>query len=214
MSVAEVPMPVAQEQRVILENVTWEIYEALLAANIDRSSPRMAYDKGTLEIMSPSRKHERLKERLAMVAQLTAQEWDLEFEALGSTTYRRRDIEKGVEPDACFYIQSVEQLRGEGDIDLTRDPPPDLVIEIEVTSPPLSKFGIYASLGVPEIWTSDGAGARILRLVQGHYLSQENSAALAPLDGHVLTEFVKLRNELSMRNWRKAVSEWARKHRP
>ena len=95
-----------------MHNVSWETYEGLLAANASASSPRITYDHGELEIMSPSFKHEDLNEFLAAVVDIVAEEWGIEFRRLGSTTFRRRDLQRGAEPDCCFYIQRVEDIRG------------------------------------------------------------------------------------------------------
>ena len=219
MSVVATPPVESQEQRIILDNVNWETYEGLLAANRDRSSPRMAYDKGTLEIMTPSLKHEDLKQILATAAELAAEEWGIEFRNLGSTTYRRQEPRQGAEPDSCLYVQNVERIRGKEEINLAVDPPPDLVIEIEITSPVLNRLPIYAGFGVPEIWITDGHSVRILRLSQelhltDRYLTQEKSEVLPPLDAAVLTRFVEQSTALTMLAWRRTVREWARQHRP
>jgi len=193
-----------------MDNVSWETYEGLLAANIDASSPRITYDHGTLEIMSPSRKHEKSKEVLARIADSVAEEWGIEFENLGSTTFRRRDLEQGLEPDSCFYVQNVERIRGERELDLRVDPPPDLVIEVEITSPLVNKIPIYAGLGVPEIWVTDGLGLRILRLAAGKYRATEQSQVLPPLTASVLSEFLAQSRTMTTLAWRKIVREWAR----
>src|ERR1700683_507304 len=116
MSTVAIPSPSVREQRVTMHNVSWETYEGLLFANADASSPRITYDQGELEIMSPSLKHEKLKEVLGGVVELVAGEWEVDLERLGSTTSRRRDLERGAEPDCCFYIQNVEQIRGKDEV--------------------------------------------------------------------------------------------------
>ncbi len=204
------PPPGVREQRVVMNQVSWETYEGLLAANMDASSPRLTYDQGTLEIMSPSIEHEKLKEALATIAELVAEEKEIEFEKLGSATFRRQDFERGAEPDACFYVQSVERIRGKREIDLVVDPPPDLVIEVEITSPALSKLPVYALLGVPEIWLTDGQGVRILQLAAGEYKSSERSQVLPPLTDSVLWEFLEQSKTLTMLAWRRLVRDWAR----
>jgi Uma2 family endonuclease len=199
-----------REQRVVLRNVSWETYEGLLAANISASSPRIAYDRGALEIMSPSVEHEELKEVVAMIADIAAEEWGVEFIRLGSATFRRRDLKQGAEPDCCSYIQHVELIRGRGAVDLQVDPPPDLVIELEVTSPALDKLAIWARLGVPELWLTDGQGVRILLLHAAEYKSSSQSAALPGLTEAVLSEFLDRSETLTTLAWRKLVRKWAR----
>ena len=204
----------AGEQRVVLDGISWETYERLLADYADASSPRLTYDQGTLEIMSPSREHERLKEILAAVADVLAEEWQMEFERAGSTTFRRPDLRRGLAPDSCFYVQNVERIRGKEEIDLLVDPPPDLVIEVEITSPAVSKRSIYSRLGVPEIWLTEGRGVRILRLAEGECRSSERSEVLPPLTESVLSDFVQQSKTLTTLAWRKMVRDWARQQSP
>ncbi len=197
------------EHRVAIDNVSWETYEGLLAALSDSSSPRMTYDHRALEIMSPSFQHERSKGILATVADVVAEEWEIESESLGSTTFRRRDLEQGVDPDSCFYIQNVERIRGDREIDLTVDPPPDLVIEVEISSALVNKLPVYAGLGVPEIWLTDGFEVRIVRLAAGKYRASEKSRVLPPLTASVLSEFLAQSKTMKTVAWRKMVREWA-----
>jgi Uma2 family endonuclease len=207
--------PEIREQRVFMNHVSWETYEGLLEAHAGSSSPRITYDHGMLEIMSPSTRHEDLKVVAASVVELVAEEWDLEFKGLGSTTFRRRELEQGLEPDSCFYIQNVERIRAKEEIDLSFDPPPDLVIEIELTRPAVSKLPIYARLRVPEIWLADGQSARILCLAADGYQQSEQSHVLAPLTATVLSEFLERSRTLKTLAWRRMVREWARaQHKP
>ncbi len=210
MSTIISPPPEVREQRVVLNHVSWETYERLLADHIDASSPRFTYDQGVLEIMSPSFEHENLNEVLTMVGDMVAEEWGVEFMKAGSTTFRRRERGRGVEPASCFYIQNVERIRGKREINLTIDPPPDLVIEIEIASPAVSKLPIYTSFGVPEIWLTDGQGVRILRLAAGEYKRSEQSEVLPPLTVSVLSDFLEQSKTLKPLAWRKMVRNWAR----
>jgi Uma2 family endonuclease len=210
MSTLAIPSPEVREQRVTMRNVSWETYEGLLAANASASSPRITYDHGELEIMSPSFKHEDLNEFLAAVVDIVAEEWGIEFRRLGSTTFRRRDLQRGAEPDCCFYIQRVEDIRGIQEMDLLVHPAPDLVIEIEITNPALEKLPIWARFGVPEVWLAGAEGVRILRLAAGEYRPQEESEALPLLTAAVLSEFLQRSSELKTLAWRRMVREWAR----
>ena len=199
-----------REQRFVLQHVSWATYECLLADHTDASTPRFTYSEGMLEIMSPSTEHEKLNLALATIAELVAEEQEIEFATLGSTTFRRRDLKKGTEPDSCFYIQNVERIRGKKEIDLTVDPPPDLVIEVEITSPAVPKLPVYARLGVPEIWLHDGRAPRILRLAGGQYENSNRSGVLPCLTESVLSEFLEQSKTLSTLNWRRMVRTWAR----
>lgn len=198
------------EQRFVVQHVSWGTYECLLADHTDASTPRFTYSEGMLEIMGPSTEHEKINLALAAVAELVAEERGIEFATLGSTTFRRQDLEKGTEPDSCFYIQNVERIRGKNEIDLAVDPPPDLVIEVEITSPAVPKLPVYARLGVPEIWLHDGRAPRILRLVDDRYVNSDRSIVLPCLTELVLSDFLERSKTLSTLQWRRAVRTWAR----
>src|SRR5690349_10860660 len=144
------------EERFVLRNVSWKTYEHLLADFAESRSPRLAYDRGTLEIMSPLPEHEELSHDLAMLVEIAAEARDLHIRGLGSTTFKRKDLKQGFEPDACFYIQNAEKMRGRARVDLAIDPPPDLVIEIEHSRSSINKLSIYAQIGVPEVWRHTG----------------------------------------------------------
>jgi Uma2 family endonuclease len=194
----------------MLRHVSWGTYECLLADHADARSPRFTYSEGMLEITSPSLEHEKLIQVLATIAELVAEEQQTEFECLGCTTFRRQDLERGAEPDSCFYFQSVERIRGKKEIDLKVDPPPDLVIEIEITSPAVAKLPVYARLGVPEIWLHDGRAARILRLSGDRYTDGDRSRVLPSLTPSVLSDFCEQSKTLTTLAWRRMVRAWAR----
>jgi Uma2 family endonuclease len=198
------------EQRVILHGVSWETYERLLAEHADRSAPRFAYDRGELEIMSPNPEHERTNRRISQLVLAVADEMGIAAEDLGSTTFRRKEFERGFEPDSCFYIQNEGLVRGKDRIDLAVDPPPDVVIEVDITSPSLNKFPVYAQLGIPEVWRYDGARMTIFGLTNGEYAEIPGSAALPSLTGEVLSRFVEESKTLERGARMRKVREWAR----
>jgi Uma2 family endonuclease len=201
-----------REQRVVLGHVSWETYESLLADHADVRSPRFTFSEGILEIMSPSSEHEELNHIMATIADIIAEEQQVEFKCLGSTTFRRRDLSRGTEPDSCFYIQNVESIRGKKEIDLMVDPPPDLVIEVEITSPAVAKLPVYARLRVPEIWLHDGHAPRILRLSGDQYEESDRSGVLPSLTQSVLSAFCRQRGTLTTLAWRRMVRTWAKQH--
>jgi Uma2 family endonuclease len=199
------------EQKVLLSNVSWETYELLLADHQDSSAPRFTFDRGMLEIMSPSPEHEKFNRRIALLVQAVTEEMGIESEDLGSTTFRREDLERGFEPDSCFYIQNEEQVRGKDRIDLAVDPPPDLVIEIDITSPSINKLPIYAQLGVPEVWRYDGKELEILQLGNDGYTEVAESNVLPPLTNSILSQLVEQSKSLRRTVWLREVRETARK---
>lgn len=135
----------------MLHDVSWELYEHLLAEIGDRPI-RVTFDDGSLEIMSPLPKHEKWKKRIGGMIEIVAIERSIPMEPFGSTTFRRQEPGKGLEPDECYYIQNASVMRGKDELDLSVDPPPDLAIEIDITSRSIPRQPIYAALGVPELW--------------------------------------------------------------
>ncbi len=198
------------EQRILLRNVSWQTYERLLADQVDRSAPRFTFDRGELEIMSPSPEHERYNEAVRVIIDVLADELSLEIEGLGAATFKREDIERGFEPDSCFYVQNEARVRGKSRIDLSVDPPPDFIVEIEFFSPSHDKFPIYADLGVPEVWLCNGAKLAIFMLDGGRYVESDRSAALPSVASADLTELLELRKTSRRTSWLRGVRMWAR----
>jgi Uma2 family endonuclease len=200
------------ERNVILGDVSWETYERLLADFADQSAPRLAYDRGVLQIMSPLPEHEEYNRTIALLVEVVAEEWNLDVRNLGSTTFKRADLAQGFEPDSCFYIQNAGAISGKTQIDLLVDPPPDLVIEIDITHPSLDKFPIYARVGVPEIWRYDGRRFAILALEGGSYGERDEGVALPGLDRKTLERLVEDSRSLRRTAWLRTVRDWARGH--
>ncbi|MBX3014268.1 MAG: Uma2 family endonuclease [Caldilineaceae bacterium] len=214
-SVATVLLPVdptwqsVAPQTIILNDVSWETYEQLLAEHTG-SGTHFAYDQGNLEIMVLSVQHETLKHILALLVDLIAGEMEIDIYAAGSTIFRRRDSKLGFEPDACFYFQKEALVRGKDKIDLYIDPPPELVLEIDITSPTLNKFPIFAALGIAEVWRYDGERVRIWRLDAGSYHEQVESQLLPKVTSMILTEFLESGRQLKRTAWLRRVQTWVR----
>ncbi len=200
------------EQKITLHNASWETYERLIRERGESRVPRFAYDRGELEIISPSAEHESAAYFLELLVALFAEETGINAYGVGSTTFKREDLERGFEPDACFYVQNEERIRGKPRIDLDVDPPPDLVIESGITSPALNKISIYARMGVPEIWRHDGGRVSIFVLREGEYAVVAEGAVLPPLSGPVLSRSVEESRSLGSAAWMRRVREWARTH--
>src|SRR5205085_2445673 len=118
---------------VVLNDVSWSLYEQLLAEQDGKRSPRFTYDRGELEIMVLSYGHEELNRLINDLIVVVALEWDIEYRNAGSTTFKRRDLKGGFEPDSCFYVQNAGRIVGKKQLDLRTDPPPDLLVEVEIT---------------------------------------------------------------------------------
>jgi Uma2 family endonuclease len=175
--------------------------------------PRFTYDRGRLEIMSPSAEHEELKHMVALFVEVIAEEMNINVRGLGSTTFRREDLQRGFEPDACFYVQSATRIRGKTELDPTIDPPPDVVIEVDLTNPSLAKFSIFAQLGVPEVWRYEGRQWQIFQLVGEEYVKQVQSTAFPGLTAEVMTDLLNESRSLERLVWLRRVRTWIREQR-
>jgi Uma2 family endonuclease len=198
----------AINKKLILQGIGWDFYEEILDEYKDSNALHFAYDNGTLEVEVPLLKHERPTEVLRDLITQICFEKEIDFLNAGKTTFRQQAKTKGVEPDSCFYIQNEAKIRGKLDIDLAHDPPPDLVIEVDVTSPSLNKMPIYAALGVSEVWLYKGEKVEFFKLVGEKYQPIKNSIALPFLTSHKATEFLQKGLAESSLNWFKEVREW------
>jgi Uma2 family endonuclease len=199
------------EQRVVLHNISWDIYESLLFAHQDRRVPRLTYDRGELEIVSPSSEHEQLADSVVLLVNVVGEELGIGVKGFGSTTFRLEDQERGFEPDGCFYIHNLGLVLGKNRLDLRVDPPPDLVIEIDITSSSLDKFSIMAEAGVPEVWRYDGNGWSILALQEGKYEERDFSVGLPVLSVKLLAFLVEQSRSLEPLTWLRLVRESVRR---
>ena len=199
------------EQRVVLHNISWATYEQLLADLANQSSTRLTYDQGTLEIMSPLTEHEELNRTIAQIVEILAEELNINIRRLGSTTFKREDLIRGFEPDSCYYIQNEPQVSGKKKIDLTVDPPPDLVIEVDITSDSLNKFPIFAKLGVPEVWRHDGQRLAIHILSKEAHTQVETGIAFPLITSTDINDLLEKSNTLKSVAFAKALREWIRK---
>ncbi|MBW4642047.1 MAG: Uma2 family endonuclease [Goleter apudmare HA4340-LM2] len=176
-------------QRIQLQDVDWQEFEAILDELGEKRACRIAYSGGVLEIRMPSSEHEVDNELIGDMVKILLEELDIENECFGSTTFKRQEMAKGIEPDQCFYIENAAMMIGKRRVNLAVDPPPDLAIEVDVTS----KTGLdaYQGLGVPELWRFEERRLRISVLDKGQY--QDSSVSphfpnLAIVD--LISEFV------------------------
>jgi Uma2 family endonuclease len=184
----------------------------------DNRGSRVAYDRGRLEIVCPSPLQESVKSLLGRFVEVLSEELDIEICAAGSTTLVRKDIARGVESDECFFIRHEARVRGRHDLDLSRDPPPDLAIEVDVTRKSLDRFSIYAVIGVPEVWRHEGGRVEACALRDGEYELVRESLSFPGLAVAELTRFLELRATMGdtaiARRFRAWVREWSRSRRP
>lgn len=174
-----------------LPNIDWDEYENLLSQMGDFPGHRLSYDRGRLIVVSPNRKHEFYKLFFGRIAQVLTEELRVDVEATGATTLRRRSLGQGIEPDESYYVGNAANVIDHLEFDLDVDPPPDVAIEIDITSDSLDKLPIYATLGVPEIWRYDGEVMRFYKLAGESYELIQNSPAFPSLAAEDLTQCLK-----------------------
>lgn len=194
----------------VLNEVSWDTYERLLADDPGRHAPRLTYDRGVLELMSPGSMHERLARLAALLVELVAVEWDIDVDDLGSTTFRQRALQRGFEPDGCFYFgDDAAAMRGAQDLDVEQQPPPNVVLEVDVTRSSIDKLALYASFDVPEVWRFHQERWHVLVLVDGAYASASASVALPLLTAEALDQFVSAGLRMPRTAWVAQVRAWA-----
>ncbi|MEG3911565.1 Uma2 family endonuclease [Microcoleus sp. w2-18bC1] len=198
------------EQIVQLSGISWQTYENLLAEIGDRQI-RLTYNRGNLEIMVPSPEHELYKKVMGRFVETLAEELELNIAPRGSTTFKRPEL-SGVEPDECFYIQNVSAVKGKKRIEMNQDPPPDLVVEIDITSRSENSLQIYADLGVPEVWIYNGVRFRINRLENGEYVECEISLAFPSLPILEIVRFLEQAETMDYLELVKAFRNWVKSH--
>ncbi len=197
-------------QSVLLQNVSWQQFENTLLELGDVRSSRVAYYDGILEIMVPLPEHEYFKEAIGDLIKDLAEELQLDYESFGSTTWKREKSLSGAEPDNCFYIQNLPAVEGKLNIDLACDPPPDLVLEIDITSKSLNRLPIYARLGVAEVWRYDKKQLRIYHLVDNSYIETQASLAFPNFPVKSILTFVQRHLGSNRRALRLAFRAWVR----
>lgn len=198
------------EERVILNNISWETFERLLAEAGNHRSTRFYYLAGMLELMSPLARHEGSNRFIESLITAIAEELGMNLRKLGSLTMKRPDRQAGAEPDSCYYIQNEPLIRDREEIDLTIDPPPDLVLEVDITSPSKRRLPIYASLGVPELWRFDGKTLKFYQLNNGIYTSVDRSPTFPWLPAEIVLEYLQKRLRLGEIEAIKAFKAWLR----
>ena len=194
----------------VLYNISWSTYEAIMAEN-DNPGTRFTYDRGTLEIMSPSRRHERLRKLIGRMIGTFTEELEIPIRSAGSTTWKSEIKEQGLEPDECYYVANESRVRGRDDIDLDVDPPPDLAVEVEIPSSWIDKMPIYAGLGVPEVWRYDGKTLQVEQLQgDGRYARRDQSSAFPLLPLAKIPRFLERRNATDETSWIRSFRQWVR----
>ena len=200
----------SSETRTVLENVRWDTFIEL-AEQRSGSVPRLTYDEGVLELMSPLRQHENIGRLLGRLIETYTEVMEVEIQSVASTTFKRKDLKRAFEADESYYVQHAEQIRPKEEIDLTIDPPPDLVIEVEITSSAIRKMKLFASMGVPEVWRHDGERLEMFALTDGQYQAINASTSLPGLNPDLINSILARRFNCGetklIREFRKSLTD-------
>ncbi|NEQ33091.1 MAG: Uma2 family endonuclease [Leptolyngbya sp. SIO4C5] len=194
------------EQRVVFRSLSWPAYQQVLSAVGDNRAARLTYDCGLLEITMPLEDHEFYSELIGRFVYFLVSELGQKIKSLGSTTLEREDLKRAVEPDKAYYIQNQSQVAGKK-IDLDRDPPPDLVIEVDITHTDVDKLSLYAAMGVAEFWRYNGQLWRIYQLEGDRYQEVDLSPTFPRVPKQKLYDFLaaaeidEIEAEQSLRQW-------------
>ena len=210
MSVVLETSPSSESPLQVLEHVSWQTYESLLRDMQEQHVyARITYDQGRMTVMSPMLpKHERLKKLLARMVESLSVDCNIPICSLGQATWKRKDLLKGLEADECYYVQHEPQMRIQEEVDLKTDPPPDLVIEVDITHHPLDRIQIYAALGVPEVWEFYRDHLQAFKLDGDRYTTIEFSIAFPFLRVSELSRFLQMLWSTGETSAVRAFREW------
>ena len=192
-----------------LTGICWETYERLLH-DLDESHIRLTYDQGRLSIVSPSPRHEKIKSLIGRMVGVLSLELGIPISSFGSATWRRVDVGRAIEADECYYVQNEPLVRGKDDIDLNVDPPPDLVVEVDVTRFAVARLPEYAALGVQEVWIYRGGGFAAMTLQQGQYVPVDRSVAFPFLRPSELAGILNRRHAIGETTLMVQFRDWLR----
>ncbi len=200
-----IPQPIG-EQRVVLRSLTWQSYLAVRQTLSPTRNTRLTYSQGVLEITMPLEIHEFSAWLIGRFIYILASELGMDTKTMGSTTLDREALDRSGEPDAAYYIQNQPLVAGRT-VDLAKDPPPDLVVEVDITHTDIDKLQLYAAMGVPEFWRYNGETWRIYRLQGSVYKEVERSPTFTIVPKTKLYEFLatarvsELQADRELREW-------------
>jgi Uma2 family endonuclease len=195
-----------EQDHVIMHGVSWRTFQQLLADRGERGGVLLAYDRGTVELRVPSQEHEWIKTTITQIVEAFAFARDLHYRILSSTTLVREDLARGFEPDACFYLDHADAIAPDRPLDLAVDPPPDLVIEVDITRSSLDKLPIYAALRVLEVWRYTAREVEIRCLREDAYVVSDTSRVLSGINASMLARFIEeARTTTNQTAWFKSV---------
>lgn len=208
--------PTASEPDLVtrLGHVGWTGLEAYLTMVGDRRGPRIRYREGYLTLVTPSRLHEDRSDRLDGLVKAICVELAIAMRPTGSTLFRRRDLDHGIEADESYYLANVARMRRVNDtVDLNVCPPPDLMIEVAVTNPVSNALAICRALRVPEVWTYDAPRERLAFLeldAAGEYVEMLTSRSFPFLHAVEVVPWLESPDDELYHLWESRLRAWVR----
>jgi Uma2 family endonuclease len=210
----------SKEQRIVLAGVSWQKYETLLAEMAEQRTARFTYDHGRLEMMTPLDEHERCHKLIESLILVLADVMQIQVDGYKTPILKRLDLGVATEPDAGYYIQNVAQIGKKTTIDLSIDPPPDLILEVSLTKTTVNKLPIYLALGIPEVWrysskpgTDFFRGSLIIYGLEGEtYMESGSSLAFPFLTAARILQFIDQSDTLGLMTGLRSLREWVQQH--
>ncbi|MDJ1174789.1 Uma2 family endonuclease [Roseofilum capinflatum] len=197
-TLAPIQKQVSPENRIILRNISWSTYQALMTDVGEDRGWRIAYQEGVLELRMPLKEHELPKIMISKLLAALSEELEIEILELGSLLLEREDLTRAIEPDTCCYIQNESLVRNKN-IEFPNDPPPDLAVESDLTHSSINKFKIYGALGVPELWRYTKETLQVYQLIEGEYKRSDKSLAFPFLPLDEIPGFIEQSKEVGQR---------------
>jgi len=209
-TLAPIQEQVSPENRIILRNISWSTYQALMTDVGEDRGWRIAYQEGVLELRMPLKEHELPKIMISKLLAALSEELEIEILELGSLLLEREDLTRAIEPDTCCYIQNESLVRNKN-IEFPNDPPPDLAVESDLTHSSINKFKIYGVLGVPELWRYTKETLQVYQLIDGEYKRCEQSLSFPFLPLDEIPGFIEqskgVGQRLAVRSFRERIRE-------
>lgn len=208
--VSQPPPPPVGEKRFLFRSLDWPRYQTLRQTLSRERNVRFTYMHGTLEVTMPLEIHEFSARLIELFIRILVVELGMKVKTMGSTTLDREILDKSAEPDDAYYIQNQPLVAGR-DVNLDQDPPPDLVVEVDITHTDINKLQLYAAMKVPEFWRYNGKTWRIYTLRDGSYKEVQESPTFPLVAKVKLYEFLAMARqdeveaELTLRQWIRSV---------
>lgn len=209
--ISQPPPPPIGEKRFLFRSLDWQRYQTLRQTLSQERNVHFTYMHGTLEVTMPLEIHKFSARMIELFIRILVVELGMKVKTMGSTTLDREILDRSAEPDDAYYIQNQPLVAGRN-VDLEEDPPPDLVVEVDITHTDINKLELYAAMGVPEFWRYNGETWQIYALQQNKYTEVDKSPTFPTVPKIKLYEFLatarqdEVDAELNLRQWVRTIT--------